>query len=93
MQSPDKNTKLTWTSHVTKLVDVTPSDSTEYDPPLRLLQLKATGTDGPVTVVAADDPDSAAQPFTLDADHPIENIAIKKVMSTGTTATGIVGGR
>ncbi len=92
MQSPDSNTKLTWTSHAVRLVDITPGDTT-FNPPLRLIRLNAGGTLGNIEVVAADDPDSASQVFAIDADHPIVDIAVKKVLAAGTTATGLVGGR
>lgn len=88
--SPNAKSALTWTSHAVHLVDLVVD--TAYDPPLRLIRTKVGSTTGNVAIVAAGDPDTAVQIFAIDDDHPIENIAVKKVLSTGTTAADLVGG-
>lgn len=67
-----------------KLVAVTPSDSTVYSPPLRALWV---GTAGALALVAADDSASVTVP-NVSGLFPVET---KQVLSTGTTASGIVG--
>lgn len=71
-------------------VAVTKSDSTEYDPPLRGLYVGGTG-DVRVIFANADADDVTFTALAAGVVHPIANI--KKVMSTDTTATAIVGGR
>jgi hypothetical protein len=63
---------------------ITTSDSTEYDPPLRGICVTVAGT---VQVVHTDGSTAPIQ-CAAGAFIPVANI--KKVMSTGTTATGIV---
>lgn len=67
---------------------ITKSDATEYDPPLRGIYIGGAGN---VAVIGADD--SAAVTLTALAVGVWHPIAVKKVMSTNTTATAIVGGR
>lgn len=70
-----------------KAVAITPSDSTEYNPPLRSVYIGGAGN---LAVVLAED--SSAVTFTgltVGIWHPME---VKKVMSTSTTATAVVGG-
>lgn len=64
-------------------VAVTPSDSTVYDPPLRGLYINGSGT---VAIVFAD-ATTFSGTLATGIIHPIAGIG--KVMSTGTTATGI----
>jgi hypothetical protein len=68
-------------------VAVTKSDVTTYDPPLRGLYLDGAGT---VTITFVDGSTFTGSPAT-GVFHPIAGIY--KVMSTGTSATGIVGFR
>lgn len=75
------------TKPITKVVAVTKSDATVYNPPLRAVYV---GGSGDLAVIAADDT-SAVTLVSLMAGiwHPIE---CKQIMSTNTTATDIVGG-
>lgn len=68
-------------------VAVTPSDVTEYDPPLRGLFVNGFGA---VALVFYDGTTFTGS-VNSNTFHPIAGI--KKVMSTGTTATGIYGFR
>jgi hypothetical protein len=69
-----------------KLVAVTKSDVTTYDPPLRALWVGGAGN---VAVIAADDADAVT--ITEVAAGTLLPIACSKVMSTNTTATLIIG--
>ena len=67
---------------------VTKSDTTVYNPPLNSFYIGGTGN---VTLVMNND-DSVL--FTAPAVGVIHFVAgIKKIMSTGTTATAILAGR
>jgi hypothetical protein len=66
-------------------VAVTASDATVYDPPLRGLYLNSVGT---VALVFADDSTFSGSP-AAGVIHPFAGI--RKVMATGTSATGIYG--
>lgn len=68
-------------------VSVTPSDATTYDPPLRGIYLNATGS---ISIVFADGSTFSGSPIP-GLLHPF--CGVYKVMSTGTTATGIYGFR
>jgi hypothetical protein len=72
----------------TKLLDITPSDVTVYDPPLKFIT--CNGADGTLSLVAQDD--VAAHPVPIVSGEKIANILIKQVMAA-TTATLLVGGR
>lgn len=67
-----------------KAVSVTPSDSTTYSPPLRALYV---GTSGNVAVMAEDDTSSV----TFVGVSGILPVSVTQVLSTGTTASDIVG--
>lgn len=67
--------------------EITKSDATVYSPPLKVIW--ATGA-GVITVMLADDTVSVI-PLTVTANERVTFLRIKKVMSTGTTATGIYG--
>jgi len=72
-----------------KIVAITPSDNTEYDPPLVGLMV---GTSGTIVVTnALDDSDATIPAGVAAAGAQIPLPRIKKVKSTGTTATGLVG--
>lgn len=74
----------------TQIVLVTPSDVTEYDPPLRCISI---GTAGDLAVQGFDDDAAVTIPencLAVGVQHVME---VKKVMSTNTTATEIVGYR
>jgi len=70
----------------THLEAVTPSDSTTYDPPLRALFVGGAGN---LAVIAEDD--AAAVTMTGVPAGSLVPVMVKKVMSTSTTATNIVG--
>ncbi len=73
---------------VSNLVAITKSDSTVYNPPLTSLWVGGTGD---VAVLAAGD--TTAQTLVGIPSFTLINwIAIKKVMSTNTSATLMVGG-
>lgn len=65
---------------------VTKSDATIYDPPLRFLT--ATGA-GDIALVLSGSASTIT--LTVAANERITSLLISKVMSTGTTATGISG--
>lgn len=67
--------------------EITKSDTTVYSPPLKAIW--ATGA-GVITVMLADDTTSVIA-LTVAANERITFLRVKKVMSTGTTATGISG--
>ena len=69
--------------------EITKSDATEYSPPLKVIW--ATGA-GVITVMLADDTTSVIA-VPVDANEKLTMFRIKKVMSTGTTATGIYGAK
>jgi len=71
-----------------KLVDITPSDDTDLDPYVRAIV--ATGA-GDVVIIPEENDDSETFTFTLDAGEKLEGIVIRRVKSTGTTATGLIG--
>ncbi len=72
-----------------KLVSITPSDSTEYDPPLIGLMI---GTGGTVVVVNALDDSEVTIPAGVAATGAwIPLPRIKQVKSSGTSATDLVG--
>jgi hypothetical protein len=74
--------------YTTGLFAVTKSDATVYSPPLESLYI---GGAGAVAIVQAND---EAVTLTALAVGVVHNIGgIKKIMSTGTTATLIVAGR
>ena len=74
------------TKPLVRLVSVTTSDSTIYNPPLRGLYIGGAGN---VAVVLADDTNAVTLTgLAVGVFHPIE---VKKVMSANTTATAIVG--
>jgi hypothetical protein len=75
-----------WTRPATKVQAVTPSDSTTFEPPLRGFMVGAVGN---VAVIAADD--DAAVTLVAVAVGVVHPISCKKIMSTNTTATSIVG--
>lgn len=68
-------------------VAVTASDVTVYDPPLRGLYLNGAGT---VAIEFADLTTFSGSPAT-GVFHPLAGI--RRVLATGTTATGIYGFR
>ena len=70
------------------VISVTKSDATEYDPPLRGLYV---GVSGDVAVTFTDDTTVTYVGLVAGVIHPITNI--KKILSTGTTATSIVAHR
>jgi hypothetical protein len=70
----------------TNLVAITKSDSTTYSPVLRGVYV---GGAGDVAIIAAED--SAAVTFTGVPAGTILPVFALKVMSTGTTATNLVG--
>lgn len=70
----------------TKLVSITASDTTVYSPPLRAIYVAVTGN---VAIVASDD--TAAVTVTAVPAGTILPISTSQVMSTNTTATGIIG--
>lgn len=65
-------------------VTVTASDVTEYSPSLRGLYVGSTGD---VAIVFASGESVTLQNLAAGAIHPIA--AIKQILATGTTATGI----
>ena len=69
----------------TSLRASTPSDSTTYDPPLRGLYV---GVAGNRAVIGEDDTAAVTIPNALVGYHAL---MVKKVMSTNTTASSIVG--
>lgn len=71
----------------TKLVGVTPNDSTDISS--SLIRALYIGTAGDVTITAVDD--SASATFTSVPAGTIIPVSPKLVKATGTTATGIVG--
>lgn len=69
-----------------KLVEITKSDVTTYAPHIRLIYV---GTAGDVTVVSADDDEVTF--VGVPAGQYVGPFFAKKVMSTGTTASNMVG--
>ncbi len=69
-----------------KLVAVTPSDTTTFDPPLRGIYVGGAGN---ISLIAAED--SAAVTLSNVTANTFLPISVTKVMSTSTTATLIVG--
>lgn len=67
-----------------RTADVTPSDATIYNPPMRGLYVGGSGT---VKLIAADD--TVASTWQVTAGSYIF-VEIKQVLSTGTTATSMV---
>lgn len=70
-----------------RIENITVSDDTVYDPPLEGVNVSAAGT---VVVVREDD--TSASPYVA-AGVPFFTGRIKKVKSTGTTATVVTGFR
>lgn len=68
----------------TDAVSVTPSDSTEYDPPLRSLYITAAGNISVRTVAQTTITIAVPANFLLP-------LAVDKVNATNTTSTGIIG--
>ncbi len=68
------------------LVSVTKSDSTVYSPPLRAVYV---GTTGDVALLAAND--SSPVTFTAVPAGTLLPVCAKKVMSTNTSASNLVG--
>lgn len=66
-------------------VDVTPSDATEFDPPLKAVWV---GGAGDVTLKS---PNGDTATFTVDNVPAIIPAVASYVMATGTDATAIVG--
>ncbi|HXF55640.1 MAG TPA: hypothetical protein VNK52_16120 [Hyphomicrobiaceae bacterium] len=66
-------------------VAITPSDATEYTPPLEGLMVGGTGN------VAITDMAGNVVTLTAPAVGVVHRIRARKIMQTGTTATGIVG--
>jgi len=64
---------------------ITPSDSTTYDPPLRVITVGAAGT---LVLTDINDVDAT---YTVPAGAVINWMLVKKVKAAS-TATGIVGG-
>lgn len=73
------------TGSARKLTSITPSDSTELEFVTRALYIGGAGN---ISVVAADDTSAVILSVAAGAILPIR---AKKVNSTSTTATGIVG--
>lgn len=61
---------------------ITPSDSTTYDPPLRAIYVGGAGN---VALTFTDDTTAVLTAIAIGVVHPFNNV--KKVLSTGTTAT------
>jgi len=73
---------------VTKAVTVTPSDATEYDPPLEALWVDTAGT-----LVLTLEHDSSSKTITVANDgYELRGYRIKKV-GASSTATGLIGFR
>lgn len=71
----------------TKLVSITKSDSTEYDPPLEALWVGVTGD---VAILAAGD-STAVTISNVPVGLALQGVQITKVMSTNTTADELIG--
>ena len=65
---------------------ITPNDSTDLSQPIRGLYVGATGN-----VVVIFEGDTANVTLTGVAGGIVHPFAIKRVLATGTTATGLVG--
>lgn len=74
----------------TQILLITTSDSTEYDPPLRAISI---GTAGTLAVVTTADPNAVTIPANCLATGQQHFGQFKKIMTTGTTASEIVGWR
>jgi hypothetical protein len=68
------------------LVAITKSDSTVYDPPLRGIYV---GGNGDLAITHADSSTAVLVAVSAGTMLPVSNVS--KVLSTGTTATNIVG--
>jgi hypothetical protein len=75
--------------NVSMLCPITPDDLLVYDPVLNWICCAGVG--GNLTVLAADD--TVAKLLLIYAGEKIARVDLKKVMSTGTTATTLIGGR
>ena len=76
-----------WTGHCRSFVGaITASDSTTYDPPIRLLRCTASGT---VVFVLDGDTDDASHRVSraMLAGDEIDTLAIAKVRATGTSGS------
>ncbi len=70
-----------------KLLAITKSDSTVYDPPLRALWVGGTGNVA-ILAVGVSDPQIL---LAVPSGYLIEFVMIKSVMETDTSATNMVG--
>lgn len=68
---------------------ITPDDSNDLSAETRTLYVGGTGD---LAVVHADDPDGTVVVYKAIAAGVYQGMAVKRVMSTGTTATNLVGG-
>lgn len=72
-----------WTGHCRYFVGaITPSDATVYDPPIRLLRCTSDGT--VILVLDGDESDTTVS-RAMTAGDEITTLAVKMVMSTGTS--------
>jgi hypothetical protein len=72
------------------LLEITPDDTTEYDPPLRYVRVENVGG-GTLVIVAAGDEVADARTFTMAQYAEFDRIAIKQIRAAS-TATTIIGG-
>lgn len=78
-----------WSSSISKKQKtVTPSDVTEFDPPLRKIRV---GTAGDGTLTLVDVSDVSAQYVNVVAGEWFDGLQIKKIMNTGTGVSNIIG--
>ncbi len=76
-----------WSGVITRFVGaITPSDTTEYSPPLRVLTITGNGN---IVVVYEGDPNTSDYYDTIavTAGQEITNRAVRLVRATNTTAT------
>lgn len=71
-----------------KLVTIAPNDGTDLSQPVRGIYCGGAGN---LNVVAIDDVDGATQTLTAVPQGTFVPVVTKRVMSTGTTASALIG--
>lgn len=79
------------TAAAAKSIAITPSDANDLPNPVRLIDIEADGDAGDVAFILIGDADASVRTRKIDHGQEIWGRRIRRVLETGTTATGLIG--